>query len=59
MAFNPFKKLSETAKKAQDEIAKKAQDEIEEKVTAKLDEEIVNPTLREHHGEPIKNPKDK
>lgn len=33
--------------------------QIEEKVGDKLMEEEVNPTLRQHHGEPIKKPKDK
>lgn len=39
--------------------AEKGKQEIEEKVGDKLMEEEVNPTLRQHHGEPIKNPKDK
>lgn len=45
-----------------DWIKKKAQqgkEEIEEKASDKLMEEEINPTLREHHGEPLKKPEDK
>jgi len=32
--------------------ADRAQEEIEQKVNEKLDDEVLNPTLREHSGEP-------
>jgi len=46
-------------KKWLQEQTQKGREEIEEAVTAKLDEEVLNPTLRQHKGEPIKKPKDK
>jgi hypothetical protein len=35
----------------------KGRKEIDEKVTDKLDEEELNPTLRQHKGEPPTDPK--
>lgn len=39
---------------------KKAQQEVDDAITEKLDEEVLNPTLRQHKGEPPTDPqKDK
>lgn len=43
-----FKKLQE--------MAEKGKQDIEKGVSDKLMEEELNPTLRKHHGEPIKKP---
>jgi len=40
-------------------FVKDAGDEIEQKTSDKLMEEEMKPTLRQHHGEPIKKEKDK
>lgn len=40
-------------------VVKKAADEIEQKTSDKLMEEELNPTLREHKGEPLKKPGEK